>query len=237
MRWVVIHASLEAVVAAAVSGGSSDAEKTKLPEVRCESTPARKITIPLAVIQMWRNVPFRMLPALPSIAARLCSQCGMCCNGVMFHRVRLQPADSPKELAALGLKLKRKRGQHYLLQPCPAFRETHCSIYMSRPQRCRLFECRQLQRVNAGEITEAMALEKIREVKGRVGQVSDLLDQVDETTDAKKPLMKRCENVLAEPLEPAADDEAREFQRRLTLAMQELDKMLDEEFRIDQPKD
>ena len=127
----------------------------------------------------------------------------------MFHRVRLQPADSPKELAALGLKLKRKRGQHYLLQPCPAFQGTHCSIYASRPERCRLFECRQLQRVNAGEITEAMALEKIREVKRRVGEVNDFLGQADETTDPKKPLMKRCEKVLAEPLDSGADDEAR----------------------------
>jgi Fe-S-cluster containining protein len=131
----------------------------------------------------------------------------MCCNGVMFHRVRLQPADSPKELTALGLKLKRKRGQHYLLQPCPAFRETHCSIYGSRPERCRLFECRQLQRVNAGEISEEMALERIREVKRRVGEVSDLLCRADETTDPKK-LMKRCEQILTEPLDPAADEDA-----------------------------
>ena len=221
-----------AVVAAAVSGGSSDAEKTKLLEVRCESTPARKITIPLAVTKMWRSILCLMLPASPSIAARLCSQCGMCCNGVMFHRVRLQPSDSPKELAALGLKLKRKRGEHYLLQPCPAFQGTHCSIYASRPERCRLFECRQLQRVNAGEITEAMALEKIREVKRRVGEVSDLLDQADETTDPKRPLMKRCERALADPLDLATDDETPEFQGRLALAMQELDTMLDKEFRI-----
>ena len=151
----------------------------------------------------------------------------------MFHRVRLQPADSPKELAALGLKLKRKRGQHYLLQPCPAFQGTHCSIYASRPERCRLFECRQLQRLNAGEITEAMALEKIREVKRRVGEVNDFLGQAGETTEPKKPLMKRCEKVLAERLDPAADDEAREFEKRLKLAMQELDTMLDQEFRID----
>jgi Fe-S-cluster containining protein len=151
----------------------------------------------------------------------------------MFHRVRLQPSDSPKELAALGLKLKRKRGQHYLLQPCPAFQGTHCSIYASRPERCRLFECQQLRRVNAGEITEAMALEKILEVKRRVGEVTDFLGQAGETTDAKKPLAKRCEKVLAAPLDPAANDKAREFQRRLTLAMQELDTMLDEEFRVD----
>jgi hypothetical protein len=103
---------------------------TKLLEARSESTP-RGVNDPLAVIQMWTNVPF-LISLSSSIAARLCSQCGMCCNGVIFHRVRLQVADSPKELAALGLKLKRKRGQHYFLQPCPAFRETHCSIYASR---------------------------------------------------------------------------------------------------------
>jgi len=150
----------------------------------------------------------------------------------MFHRVRLQSADSPNELAALGLKLKQKQGQHYLLQPCSAFRETHCSIYASRPERCRLFECRQLQRVNAGEITEAMALEKIREVKRRVGELNALLGQMDETTDTKKPLMKRCDKVLAEPLDPSADEEVR-HQQRLTLAAQELETMLDEEFRVD----
>ena len=149
----------------------------------------------------------------------------------MFHRVRLQVADSPKELAALGLKLKHKRGQHYLLQPCPAFQGTHCSIYASRPERCRLFECRQLQRVNAGKITETMALEKIREVKRRVGQVNHFLGQADEMTDAKKPLMKRCDKALAERLDPKADDEAQKLRSQLILAMQELETMLDEEFR------
>src|SRR5882757_2729915 len=96
-------------------------------------------------------------------ATSLCAQCGMCCNGVLFHTVRILPADSPGALSALGLKLKRKKGERLLLQPCPAHRDTCCSIYESRPQRCRLFECRQLQRLAAGEITEAMATEKIHE--------------------------------------------------------------------------
>lgn len=148
----------------------------------------------------------------------------------MFHRVRLQAADSPNELAALGLKLKHKRGQHYLLQPCPAFRETHCSIYASRPERCRLFECRQLQRVNAGDTTETMALAKIQEVKRRVGEMNDFVRQIGGVTDEKKPLTKRCDKVLTEPLD---NDEARELKQRLTLSMAELDKMLDEEFRVD----
>ena len=78
-----------------------------------------------------------------------------------------------------------------------------------------------------------MALETIRKVKRRMGEVNDLLGQADETTDTTKPLMKRCDKVFAEPLDPSADYEEVELQKRLALAAQELETMLDEEFRID----
>ena len=47
-----------------------------------------------------------------AVGARLCAACGLCCNGVVFHTVRLQPGDSAKSVAALGLKLKRKQGHN-----------------------------------------------------------------------------------------------------------------------------
>src|SRR5271163_4672225 len=112
-------------------------------------------------------------PDAQSAATRLCGQCGMCCNGVMFHTVWLQPGESPQKLAALGLKLKLKKKQHYLLQPCAAHNGSECAIYMQRPERCRLFECRQLKRIAKGEITEAMAMEKIQDVKRRVREVGE----------------------------------------------------------------
>ena len=164
-------------------------------------------------------------------AARLCSACGLCCNGVMFHTVRLQPIDSPKVLAALGLKLKRKKGANYILQPCPAFCGTHCSIYESRPERCRLFECRQLKRVAAGEITEATALERIREVQRRVAEIEELLEKSG-STNRKRPLSKRYEKATAEPLDESADSSTLELRHRLTRGMCELDALLDREFRI-----
>lgn len=164
-------------------------------------------------------------------AARLCAACGLCCNGVMFHTVQLKPGDSAKELAALGLKLKRKQGHRYILQPCPVFRESRCAIYAARPQRCRLFECRQLQRVEAGEITEAMALEKIREVQRRVAEMDELLQRAG-GTNLKRPLSKRCEKAMAEPLVALTDPAAVNLRNRLTLAMQELNVILNEDFRI-----
>ena len=167
-------------------------------------------------------------PASPSAASRLCAACGMCCNGVMFHTVRLLPGDSAKELSALGLKLKRKKGRNCIQQPCPAFRGSHCSIYAARPERCRLFECRQLKRVAAGEITETMAMERIGEAQRRVREVNELLEQAG-GTNVKRPLLKRCEKVMAEP---ASDRVGIELQSRLTASMRELDTLLDREFRI-----
>src|SRR5690242_10002477 len=103
---------------------------------------------------MGRQFPFANLNAPPggltggarpmsddtSAASRLCSACGLCCNGVMFHTVKLQPSDSAKELTALGLKLKRKKSGNYIQQPCPQYQYGECAIYAVRPQRCRLFE-------------------------------------------------------------------------------------------------
>ena len=166
-----------------------------------------------------------------STASRLCSECGMCCNGVMFHTVRMQPADSAKALTALGLKLKRKKGANYILQPCPAFRGTCCSIYDSRPERCRLFECRQLKRVASGEITEATALERIRDVQRRVGELDELLRKCG-GTNTKRALSKRYEKATAEPLHESADRATVELRARLALAMRELEAILDREFRL-----
>ena len=149
----------------------------------------------------------------------------------MFHTVRLQQADSPKELTSLGLKLKRKKGANYILQPCPAFCGTHCSIYESRPERCRLFECRQLKRVAAGEITGAMALEQIRDVQRRVGELEELLKKSG-GTNPKRPLSKRYEKATAEPVDQSSDPAALELRSRLNRKLHELDAILNREFRI-----
>ena len=177
------------------------------------------------------NVRARMNPEPPTAASRLCSACGLCCNGVMFHTVRMQPGDSPKELAALGLRLKRKKRQQIILQPCPAWQNSQCSIYAHRPQRCRLFECRQLKRVASAEISEAAALEKIRDVQRRVEHLNSLLRRAGGTNE-KKPLSKRCEKAMSEPIDATSDPATVELRAALTGAMAELDAILDGDFRI-----
>lgn len=169
--------------------------------------------------------------ATTSAARRLCGACGLCCNGVLFHTVRLQPGDAPRELAALGLKLKRKHRQDWILQPCPAYRDAQCSIYAQRPERCRLFECRQLQRMGTGEITEAMALEKIHEVQGRAAQL-DALSRRRDGSLRKGPLSKRCETALAELFDATTHPELVGQREELARGLAELEAMLDEQFRV-----
>ncbi|MDH4451559.1 MAG: YkgJ family cysteine cluster protein, partial [Verrucomicrobiota bacterium] len=80
----------------------------------------------------------------PAAASRLCTACGMCCDGTMFQIVKLQPGDSAAELGRLGLKIRSRGGAFHMEQPCAALKELRCTVYDKRPTRCRLFHCQQL---------------------------------------------------------------------------------------------
>ena len=156
----------------------------------------------------------------------------MCCDGVLFHIVKLQPGDSAQALAALGLKVKRKRKQDCILQPCSAHAECSCTIYQARPVRCRVFECKQLQCVAAGAITEAAAVGKISEAKILVGEINALLLRLG-ATNLRQPLSKRCESVLSEFPDPPSDVATAEARSQLAAAMHALEVLLDQHFRIE----
>ncbi len=160
----------------------------------------------------------------PSVATRLCAECGMCCNGVLFHSVVLQPEDSARALAALGLKIKRKKGQAFFRQPCSAYRGSLCAIYEQRPVRCRLFACRQLLRVQTGEVTEASALEKIHEARARTAKINALIHQVAET-NPMRALAQRGANALTTSEKTPLHDE-------LEAAMHDLETLLEMDFRV-----
>lgn len=167
---------------------------------------------------------------MTSAASRLCAACGMCCNGVMFHSMRLQPSDSERKLESLGLKVKRRKGERHILQPCPAHDGVRCTIYAHRPERCRLFECRQLKGVEAAEITEAEALTKIEEAQRRVARVRELFRQAGDHRE-NKGFATRYATIFTEPLDPSP--EAVILRDTLAGAMRELEGLLEKDFRIE----
>jgi len=169
----------------------------------------------------------------PNVSARLCSTCGMCCDGVLFHSVELQKGDSPRQLSALGLKLRRKKRVEFFLQPCSAHREEagscSCTIYENRPLRCRLFDCRQLRGVVAGEINEEEAREKIRAARAQVAEVNALMDQIVET-NPNRGLAHRVANALTLPKSDTVLSS--DLHDQLDSTMRELESFLQKEFRV-----
>ncbi len=161
-------------------------------------------------------------------AARLCAACGMCCNGVLFHGMAVQPGDSLRAMAARGLRAKRRDGELQFTQPCPAHDGTCCRIYAERPQRCRAFVCRQLEAVSNGTTPESAAMGKIKEARRRSDRIRELLAGLGDER-VNRPLATRCANVFTPPFDPSPHAET--LRVELREAMAELEKMLNADFR------
>ena len=155
----------------------------------------------------------------------------MCCNVVLFLWVQLQPQDTPVELASLGVKLKRKNGKHYIQQPCPAYGDSGCTIYRQRPERCRLFECRQLRGVISGSIPESDAVTAIQKALKQVETIDHLFSELGDS-NKKRPYLKRLEKVQAKPVHRSTDPETAALRSELETASNELESMLDQNFRV-----
>jgi hypothetical protein len=120
--------------------------------------------------------------------------------------------------------MKRRAGQDYFHQPCSAHLDAACAIYDQRPQRCRLFNCRQLLLVTAGEISEDAALEKIHNARRRAMHVDVLIHRIAET-NPRRALAQRCANALTTAERTPSHDE-------LEAAMQALETLLETDFRV-----
>lgn len=104
----------------------------------------------------------------------LCQACGLCCDGSLFGRV---------QLAEHEVDGARRNGLRVLPsgrtfeQPCSALGgsalggDRACACYDERPERCRVFVCRLLDRVTRGDAEPAAA--RVRLARARV-----LLDRV-----------------------------------------------------------
>lgn len=167
------------------------------------------------------------------VAARLCAACGMCCNGVLFSGMKVQPDDDLRQLAAFGLRAKRRKDGHILSQPCQAHTGTACRIYENRPHRCRAFDCRQIQRFRSSLETEAGVLEKIVEARALVERVRVLLYEAGETRE-HKALGVRLASVFTPPLDPSPH--AEDLRTQLREAGAKLEQFLARHFRTETSK-
>jgi hypothetical protein len=169
----------------------------------------------------------------PHDSNSLCLECGLCCNGVLFADVQLQPKDDPRILQSLGLKFVSNRKSqivnHKFAQPCAAFAGCQCTIYSDRPQYCRQFECLLLKSVKAGQTDPADASRIIRSALRRVKKVKRLLQQLGDT-DETVALSKRFRRIQRKLESAPLDKDTAHSFGELTLAVHDLNMLLSETF-------
>ena len=165
--------------------------------------------------------------------ANLCLECGLCCNGVIFADVELQPI----EFNCLKFKVqipatRRKNGQPAvakLPQPCAAFDGCRCRIYAERPTYCRQFECLLLKNVQAGRLERAAASQIIWTARERAEKVRALLRELGDT-DEQSALSLRFQRAAKRyEKAPLADGKADTY-ADLTLAVHDLNMLIREAF-------
>lgn len=137
--------------------------------------------------------------------AQLCPQCALCCNGVLFKDVELQPGDDAAKLKRLGLVFAKSRKLKFP-QPCAALECRICRIYEDRPARCREFECALLKSVTAGGMKTPVALRAIRDAQQRAERVKRLLRELGDDEESRalslrfKRMQRRFESSVVDEI-------------------------------------
>jgi Fe-S-cluster containining protein len=132
-----------------------------------------------------------------SLTDKLCTRCGLCCDGSLFADVELAGRAEASGLEVMGLEIEDDDADGaLLLQPCVALRRKQCGIYAYRPQCCRTFECRLLQEVRCGAVGVEGAGKLIAGTLKQIARMKELLAQLGQR-DERLPLKERCAEALA----------------------------------------
>lgn len=168
-------------------------------------------------------------PTLPlPDATQICVGCAMCCNGTLYGRARVAIGEE-RRIVDEGLELVKSEEKSYFRLPCRFESCGRCTIYETRFEVCRTFQCALLRRAEAGEID----LEKASSI---VAKAQDLLRAVVEgdreaaTNSGRYDVRAR----LAEDIKRAPDEDRGSVAQRL-LNIIALDTYLERWFRNKKP--
>ncbi len=165
-------------------------------------------------------------------AEDICLLCGLCCSGVIFADVKLQPEDDAAQLHSFGLPVAvpdTLSARPRFSQPCAALDGCRCRIYAHRPKHCRDFVCVLLGQIKANRIESGAALRIVRTARERADKVRRLLRLVGDT-DETAPLSRRFRRTARRLQKADLDEDTSLNYSHLTLAVHDLNLLLREAF-------
>jgi Fe-S-cluster containining protein len=93
---------------------------------------------------------------------KICIQCGLCCDGTLFDRLKITPDENPERFVDL---LHKNGEDRFMSLPCVYFNEK-CTVYdEKKPTGCSTFECKILSKVDSKSIGFDGANSIINELK------------------------------------------------------------------------
>jgi Fe-S-cluster containining protein len=145
-------------------------------------------------------------PDLAENIRKICTECGLCCSGVLFVDVQLQGDKERQSLCDMGVELEEHDQQSYLVQPCACLKDkNHCRIYDKRPSMCASFDCRLIQRFVNQEIDQTECCSTIQQAIEHLQAVKAILNKLG-NNDEDVPLFLRTEEILSQPWDLTADE-------------------------------
>ena len=154
----------------------------------------------------------------------LCTQCGLCCMGVI-HRVAALDGDEIAAASALGLEVLPTERPLFAL-PCPRLEGTICQVYGSRPRTCGRYKCQVLQDLEAGVATMDEARRRTTNARRLLGDLREVMPEHMSHVDARRLAYAE---VTEETV--AATGLSRSATHRLKLLATALDLYIDKFFR------
>ncbi len=92
----------------------------------------------------------------------ICRACGLCCRGVWFSHVTIEP-DELDQARNAGLTVETVAGASSFEQPCVLHRDDGCSAYGTwRPKTCVDYTCALLDQFQAGEASFDETMKHVR---------------------------------------------------------------------------
>ena len=103
----------------------------------------------------------------------ICRACGLCCRGVWFSHVTLEPGELDQARLA-GLAVETVDGASSFQQPCVLHRDDGCSAYGTwRPKTCVNYTCALLNRFQANEVSFDEAMKHVGAARKMADRLQD----------------------------------------------------------------
>jgi len=174
----------------------------------------------------------KSLPAVSDGTSQsLCQSCALCCDGTLFSKVPLDPAEAGI-LPNLGFDVVAAEHPAHFTQPCVKLVDSSCSVYAERPKNCRAYRCRILRRLENGELSAGEAQALVNKVKSLASTASELLASIG---DRSSGLCARLEELAKRENLKLEDSEFSRRHSLLGMHIIMLRHLLDEEFTRKKP--